>query len=348
MTCAEISELLTEFMLEELPSDLMEKVNEHVQGCATCRSELLALRQINSELRAMACEIEPPEYLSNQLEQMLVAEIATPAKSRKLWQPKIIMQIAATFLIAVIGWGVWYSPNDESSTAVVLDQREQSAQQKQKQPSQESKTEKETETVVQDAQLLQQQTGTEPVPQIVEPSPRSVETALEPKTEPVTQELAIAQDDMETAEILRNNLVDQEELVNQGDQAPKQSVTMAKTEIIAIDTVHKINIKLINNNQKEQALTPADNMETIAMIVEGINNVLPLSSMKRGVVNDENEITHIISIQLETGESYQLNYCQAENICFAEGINDGKLVQPGDSLSLALESVIEFDQMLTN
>ncbi|MEG6616084.1 zf-HC2 domain-containing protein [Peptococcaceae bacterium 1198_IL3148] len=325
MTCAKISELLTDYIMGELPSDLNKVVQEHLQNCTACGNEHQALKKIISELHGLAQNIEPPEYLSNQLEQMLVAEIATSKKSKKWRQPKFIGQIAAVFLMVAIGWGIWGNPmginddnkelaKEETPAAVVLDQREQQNQ----------------DTVTQDVQLPQPKVAGESVPMAMNPKSESKsEPKIESAKEVVTETTkSTAPPEIANVDILRTDMP------RESEQQLKLFVAQSRVDLETVQQVNVITADEDDEEKGDQIITPKDNLDTIAMIVQGINEALPSDDTVL-----EDEVTHIINIQLDNGDNYQLNYCLPKNIGFVEDITDGETFTPGASLSLALENL---------
>jgi anti-sigma factor RsiW len=59
MTCTDIAPLLDDYVDGTLPSDAIRRVEQHLSGCEACRREVLAIRALLADARAMPRAIQP-------------------------------------------------------------------------------------------------------------------------------------------------------------------------------------------------------------------------------------------------------------------------------------------------
>ena len=73
MTCSKISNLLTDFLLNELPADEAEMVNNHLKKCPNCRTNYILLQQVTDNLHQYSRCIELPPMFEEKLEKSLLS-----------------------------------------------------------------------------------------------------------------------------------------------------------------------------------------------------------------------------------------------------------------------------------
>lgn len=71
MSCHEIQDLLSEYVDGDLESSQRVEVEEHLEGCAPCRAEATALRELVDSARALRRDVQPERDLWPQIEGAL-------------------------------------------------------------------------------------------------------------------------------------------------------------------------------------------------------------------------------------------------------------------------------------
>jgi len=80
----ELSERASAFVLGSLPADEAHAYREHVERCATCRTEVAELSALYGDLSLLAPTTEPPPDLWKRVrEKMRDPELSSPAESPK-------------------------------------------------------------------------------------------------------------------------------------------------------------------------------------------------------------------------------------------------------------------------
>jgi len=108
MECAEIKELLSEYLDDTLDSKTTVLVQEHVQACSGCKEELDSLRSLVGALGSLEPAKAPDDFLDRLHER--IEQRSTFSKFvRKLFVPmqiKIPMQFAAVTAVALLVFAV--------------------------------------------------------------------------------------------------------------------------------------------------------------------------------------------------------------------------------------------------
>ncbi|MEI6215531.1 MAG: DUF2275 domain-containing protein [Desulfuromonadales bacterium] len=111
----DIRRLLAPYSSSELPAGERQSVDEHLQSCAVCRSELADL-QLTLRLIRSTPEIEPPPWLTTRI----MARVQESAEQSVPWYQKIINQLRfriplqAIALLVVCMTGYYLMQNMES------------------------------------------------------------------------------------------------------------------------------------------------------------------------------------------------------------------------------------------
>ena len=104
MECAEIKELLSEYLDETLDSKTKVLVQEHVQTCSGCKAELDSLRSLVGVLGSLEPVKTPDDFL-DRLHERIEKRSTFSKLMRKLFVPmriKIPMQFAAVTAVALL------------------------------------------------------------------------------------------------------------------------------------------------------------------------------------------------------------------------------------------------------
>jgi hypothetical protein len=106
MKCEEIREQMIDLMTAETP--LASEVQLHLDGCASCSSELISMKQTMSLLDEWQAP-EPSPYFDTRLQALLREEKATEAQKKVSifdWFRKPVLAAAAAVAL-VVGGGVY-------------------------------------------------------------------------------------------------------------------------------------------------------------------------------------------------------------------------------------------------
>lgn len=105
MDCREIRKLLPAAVDRQLEADDQQRLDEHVQSCAACRSELDDLRRTVVHLQHVE-EVDPPPWMTEKIMAQIRAEAAQPPPNwRKrlfgAWPANLPLGAVATVMLAV-------------------------------------------------------------------------------------------------------------------------------------------------------------------------------------------------------------------------------------------------------
>lgn len=74
MTCKDTIAILADYLESTLSPELVEKLEEHLRGCAPCRAYLATYRKTKS-LAVDAGRVEMPEEMKTRLREFLLAQL---------------------------------------------------------------------------------------------------------------------------------------------------------------------------------------------------------------------------------------------------------------------------------
>jgi hypothetical protein len=116
MTCKEIEDLLPGMIDGALPETENQRIEAHLETCASCRKALADLIMSNERVKSLE-EVEPPPWLKARVMARLREEAGQKEGIfRKLFYPlhvKVPIQALATVLIAVVAWNVYKAGEPE-------------------------------------------------------------------------------------------------------------------------------------------------------------------------------------------------------------------------------------------
>jgi len=108
MECAEIKELLSEYLDDTLDSKTKRLVREHVQACSGCKAELDSLRSLVGALGSLGPVKAPDDFL-DRLHERIEKKSTFSKLWRKLFVPlpiKVPVQFAAVTAVALLVFAV--------------------------------------------------------------------------------------------------------------------------------------------------------------------------------------------------------------------------------------------------
>lgn len=112
MSCHEIQELLSEFVDGDLESSQQIEVERHLEGCATCRADVAALRELVDSARALRRDVQPGRDLWPEIEGSLRPRGRVLAGS---WRPPAWAGLAAAaVLVAAVTLMIARQPGTRS------------------------------------------------------------------------------------------------------------------------------------------------------------------------------------------------------------------------------------------
>ena len=114
--CKEIEDLLPGMIDGALPETEKQRIEAHMETCASCRKALADLRMSDERVKSLE-EVEPPPWLKTRV-MARVREEAGQQEGflRKFFYPlhiKVPIQALATVLIAVVAWNVYKAGEPE-------------------------------------------------------------------------------------------------------------------------------------------------------------------------------------------------------------------------------------------
>jgi multiple sugar transport system substrate-binding protein len=104
LRCEQVSDLLTAYLHVGLPPRQQSAVEHHLQGCATCRSELDAARRLEADLRLEAASHQPKisRQASTRIQRNLYQRIRKGLMMRRAYQFATTLAIAAVALLLFV------------------------------------------------------------------------------------------------------------------------------------------------------------------------------------------------------------------------------------------------------
>jgi anti-sigma factor RsiW len=99
MKCDKLRQEFMEAVLDA-PETVSAEMQEHLDGCAACAEELVALQQTMALLEEWQTP-EPSPYFNTRLQARMRDEVAAPARSWFAWFRRPMVAAAAAVLIAV-------------------------------------------------------------------------------------------------------------------------------------------------------------------------------------------------------------------------------------------------------
>jgi hypothetical protein len=108
MECAEIRELLSQYIDDMLDTQTKAFLDEHLSSCGDCREELLSLTVVVNELGSIDPVPAPSNFL-NELNEKIKTKKSFTRLIRKLFMPlkiKLPMELATAALLAVLVFSV--------------------------------------------------------------------------------------------------------------------------------------------------------------------------------------------------------------------------------------------------
>lgn len=104
LTCAKYSELMTDYVLGELPPEQVELVAGHLKKCANCKREYQQLKELTAGLNQLSEDIRMPQYVEQRIEEAFKFETK---KTKKTPGRLLVISLVASMMIAVVALGVW-------------------------------------------------------------------------------------------------------------------------------------------------------------------------------------------------------------------------------------------------
>jgi len=108
MTCNEIKELTVPYLELDLEPSRVRDVTAHLEGCAGCRAEMEAVRQVLVRVKGMAVP-DPGEQFWKEFPNRVRREVARQQPSVRrtgnvIWAPGWSLAVAASLMLVVIAW----------------------------------------------------------------------------------------------------------------------------------------------------------------------------------------------------------------------------------------------------
>ncbi len=105
MTCNDIRKLLDDFVDGNLPAEEAARVRAHVDGCAECARERVALESLRAATAALPNEIDPDTDLWQNIATEIASTKVTPMRRPSLWLRGAM--VAAAAALVVVGAREW-------------------------------------------------------------------------------------------------------------------------------------------------------------------------------------------------------------------------------------------------
>lgn len=337
MTCAEINELLTEFIMGELPPTTHQAVTEHLKYCVACQQQYQWLTDINGKLHQWQASIETPPHLAQRWEQSLQQQILTgPEHIKNSWLSKKTVGLFATAaLLLMATWGLGDSYQHYFGTQT----KEQAPRVVTQWPeTMEDTSEQAPELFIDSAvtplpqdQVLPQ--GKELMKQISRVGNGGEQQGIgstisrsAPKTVP---------QGVGTAAV---------ELPAEQQQSPEpeqKEVFLAATAMKTVATIQPEAVEQLKIQVGKQSLEIAD-QSLKSLLVQGINEACPAEIVQR---EGNIPVSHTIHVTLDNGVVHTFHYSEQTNLGYSETLFGNQPVIPGPTLQQVLT---EDEELLTN
>jgi len=107
MNCNRCEQLLDEYIAEDLSSDQMQSLEQHLEECEGCRSSLHDLRSLLRAAEELPREITPEHDLWPRISRRI--ESSRAAKSRGPWRLGASQWLQLAAVLGLLVMGLWFS-----------------------------------------------------------------------------------------------------------------------------------------------------------------------------------------------------------------------------------------------
>lgn len=320
MKCTEINELLTEFIMGELPSPTDQAVKEHLKHCQACQREYQYFARIEHQLRRWQAGIEMPRHLAQRWQQALQQQMAADRqRTKEGWLAKKGLALCAAVVLTVaVAWGLGDDDKVFDGTQVTMEQTQRQQTYKITEPTPERTT---VEDLPNNADQLDDMAAG--------PPPAQAESSLK---QPAAKQ--IGRNDSVISQSIPEDSSSAEDMASMEEALP---LTMMAASSPAIELAAVEQVKILVDGEKIDVNDPGK----WALLIQGINEACPAEIYPRANL----PISHTLSITLDNGTVYELYYSKQANLIYGETLFNDQLLTPGPTLHQVLS--VDEDQ-LTN
>lgn len=319
MICTKTNELLTAYIMDELPSADRQRVMDHLAQCEACQQQYQRLVNVSTNLQQWQNSIELPPQLIQRWHQALQEQIAADARpvSKGWWQKKALALCAVLALVVM-------------TTSLGL---------KNNYPS-----------------MVDKQPSNAPAPTVADKSLKAAESGagqasapLQDEAVPPTSQRALTPSGIKTDIKSKDDGKQPHSETNLagGDSAPvKQTevhppAVLRASEsqpnlVIAPELVVEVKISYHKGNKARVA------RDQQALLIQGLNEAYPGQPAQ---VMTDLPLSHLIDIKLVDGEQHTFHYSVQTNQGYSETLFGDQLMIPGSSWLPALKAT---NPLLTN
>ena len=123
MRCTEVHSNLGAYVLGGLEPEEAAEVRRHLTFCSSCRNELEGLQKINQPLEAAPPLADPPDNLKDEILSRMREEMKLSSSKKEQTSskglPLIFPGIAAAALVCIVGLGILFGLQEQSSVTTV-------------------------------------------------------------------------------------------------------------------------------------------------------------------------------------------------------------------------------------
>ena len=123
MRCTEVHSNLGAYVLGGLEPEEAAEIRRHLAFCSSCRNELEGLERINQPLKAAPPLADPPDNLKDEILSRMREEMKLSSSKKEQTSskglPLIFPGIAAAALVCIVGLGILFGLQDQSSMTTV-------------------------------------------------------------------------------------------------------------------------------------------------------------------------------------------------------------------------------------
>lgn len=338
MTCAEVNELLTEYIMGELPLTTQQAVKDHLENCTACQQQCQWIMRVNGKFIQWQASIETPPTLGQRWEQALRQQMAADApKSRTGWfRKKVVMFSAVAVLVVAVAWGM--EDNYQQFFDTQLAENATTGMVKELPEVQEHDPEQAPELFLgSDVATLPQQEASSKAKE----SPKQI-SRINNDSEQQNAGSAVSRSTPKVA-----SPVDVTTPMEQRDEQQQPRLAEPKLDfsmILNAECYTTIDPELVQQLKilvGEESLDVTDQSQQ-ALLVQGINEACPTEKVPMGA---NFSASHTINVTLNNGEIHAFHYSEQTNIGYSETLFGDQPVIPGPTL---LQVLREDEDMLTN
>ena len=316
MTCAKVSKLLTDYLLNELPAEEAEAVNSHLKKCRQCREKYILLQQVTDNLYQFNKSIELPPMFEENLEKSLLS-----IKPKKNYFLRAALVLVPVLAVSIGIFGDFFNNTSVSEEALRQNNQALIAANESDQTAEQSYEGREMETNKADKPASQEKNAPQP----------TAEAPLLKESAPTVQMQVKKADE---------GIPAVEELPQQGGRTDSRAADKAAALMAPVMPVippeQVIQSEIIAQNG-ERYLIDSSEQETLTELAAAINMAVIIGEDTGSMISADYQI----KLKLSQGIIFTLHYNLEDNVACGEEIFAGQIIQPDASFAEMISRIVD-------